>query len=76
VFVPGDKAIETPLLTAIFPGFTTPLPFAKTAVSDVDVPEVIVAGLAVKLVITGAGTTVTLVAALAVVPTEFVTVRV
>ena len=48
----------------------------NTAVSLVEVPAVIVAAREVKLVITGAGTTVTMAWAVTEVPAAFVTVRV
>jgi len=49
---------------------------ANTPVNVVEVPAVIEAAPGVKLVITGAGTTVTVVCAVTDVPAEFVTVRV
>jgi hypothetical protein len=54
----------------------TPVPFAKTAVRLELAPAPIVAGFAVKLVIEGGGTTVTVAVCVAAVPTEGVTVRV
>ena len=47
----------TPLVTLMAPGFTTPVPPVKTAVSVVEVPEVIVDAPELKLVIAGAATT-------------------
>ena len=48
-----------PLVTVMLPGVTTPVPPVKTAVRLELPPAVMVAGLAVKLVIVGGGTTVT-----------------
>lgn len=47
----------TPLEIASAPGFTVPVPPVKTAVSVVELPEVIVDAPEVKLVIAGAATT-------------------
>ena len=57
------------------PGVTTPVPPENTPVRVVEVPDVIVAELAVKLQ-EGAATTVTVTACVVVLPTVFVTVKV
>ena len=72
----GLTLTGVPLITARLPGVTPPVPLAKTAVRAVLAPAVIVAGLAVKLVIVGAGYTVTGAVAVTAVPLEGVTVRV
>jgi hypothetical protein len=54
----------------------TPVPFAKTPVRVALDPVAIVAGIAPKLVIVGAGFTVTVAVAVAAVPLVGVTVRV
>jgi hypothetical protein len=48
-----------PLVTVTFPGVITPVPPAKTAMRFALEPAAIVPALLTKLVITGAGTTVT-----------------
>ena len=58
------------------PGVITPVPLAKTAVMLELVPAAIVAGFATKLVIVGAGTTVTVTVWVIAVPVGGVTVRV
>jgi TATA-box binding protein (TBP) (component of TFIID and TFIIIB) len=55
---------------------TEPEPALNTAVRLVELPAVIVVCAAVKLVITGAATTVTVVLAVTAVPAAFVTVSV
>jgi hypothetical protein len=67
-----------PLVTAILPGVTTPVPPVKSAVKLELPPEVVmVAGLAVKLEIVGTGSTVTVAICVAfTVPTGGVTVSV
>ena len=55
---------------------TLPVPLAKTAVSVVEVPAVMVRAPGVKLVITGASTTVTVAWAVTDAPAAFVTVSV
>jgi hypothetical protein len=57
----GLTLTGVPLVTARSPGVITPVPLANTAVRLELPPAVIVAGLAAKLVIVGAGTTVTVV---------------
>jgi len=42
-------------VTAILPGLMTPVPFTKTPVNVALAPDVMVAGLAVKLVMEGTG---------------------
>jgi hypothetical protein len=51
----GVTLTVCPLVTAMFPGAMTPVPLAKTAVKLEELPVVIAAGLAVKLVMAGAG---------------------
>jgi hypothetical protein len=57
--VVGDTVTPVPLVTAPTPWSTLPVPLLNTGVSVVELPETIVVGVAVKLVITGAATTVT-----------------
>jgi hypothetical protein len=74
----GAILIGVPLVTAMFPGVTIPVPFAKTPVRSAVPPAAMVAGLAAKLLIDGAagtGVTSTLVVICAF-ATEFVTVSV
>jgi hypothetical protein len=75
VVVSGAATTPTPLVIATLPGVTTPVPPEKTPVSVVEVPDVIVAELAVKLQ-KGAATTVTVTACVVLLPTVFVTVNV
>jgi hypothetical protein len=51
----GVTLTVCPLVTSMFPGAMTPVPLAKTAVKLEELPVVIAAGLAVKLVMAGAG---------------------
>jgi hypothetical protein len=51
----GLTLTPTPLLAGILPGVITPVPLAKTPVSVVVAPTVIVAGLALKLLMVGGG---------------------
>jgi hypothetical protein len=76
VVVVGLTFTAFPLVTARLPGVITPVPPAKTAVTLALVPEVIVAGLAPKLVIDGGTTTVTVAVWVAAGPLAGVTVRV
>jgi hypothetical protein len=55
VLAAGLTLTAVPLVTLIFPGVITPVPFAKTAVRLELPPAAIVPGLAVKLVIEAAG---------------------
>ena len=64
------------LVTAFTPWSTLAVPYSKTAVSAVDPPKVIVGSAAAKLVIEGAGTTVTVVLEVTVAPAALVTVSV
>lgn len=75
VLAVGLTFTAVPLVTGKLPGVMTPVPLAKTAVRAELPPAVIVAGLAVKLVMEGAGDTVT-VTVLVAVPPEPETVRV
>ena len=59
VVVVGEMVTGVPLVTGPTPWSTLPVPLLNTAVSVVEVPETIVADAGEKLVITGAGTTVT-----------------
>ena len=72
----GLTGIAVPLVTVMLPGATTPVPPVKTAVRLELPPVVIVAGLAVKLVIVGGGTTVTVTVWVTDVFAAFVTVSV
>jgi hypothetical protein len=74
--VVGLTLTAVPLVTARLPGVITPEPPEKTAVRLVLDPDVIVTGVAVKLVIVGAGSTVTVTVCVIAVPTGGVTVRV
>jgi len=56
----GETFTGVPLVTAIAPGVIEPVPPVNTAVSVVELPVTIVANAGVKLVIAGAGTTVTI----------------
>jgi hypothetical protein len=58
VVVVGETVAGVPLFTAPTPLLTLPVPLLKTPVKVVEPPEVIVAAATVKLVIVGAGTTV------------------
>jgi hypothetical protein len=69
-----DRA--TPLVKVILPGLRTPVPPAKTAVALTTSPGVSVRVGKSKLVIVGAGTTVSVAVVVADIPTLFVTVRV
>ena len=51
----GDTLTAVPLVTAIFPGVITPVPPVKVASRLELPPDVIVAGVAVKLVMVGGG---------------------
>jgi hypothetical protein len=72
----GLTLTAVPLVTVRLPGVITPVPLAKTAVRLALPPTVIVAGFASKLVIVGAGTTVTVAVAVTAAPLVGVTVRV
>lgn len=54
----GETVTAVPLLTAPTPLLTLPVPLLNIPVKVVEDPEVIVAAAAVKLVMLGAGTTV------------------
>lgn len=72
----GLTGTDVPLVTEMLPGVTTPVPFANTAVRLVLFPLVIVAEVAVKLVIVGAGSTVTVAWEVTAVPAALVTASV
>lgn len=72
----GLTLTGVPLMAGRLPGVITPVPLAKTAVRLELPPTVIVAGLATKLVIVGAGTTVTVTVWVTAAPLEPVTVMV
>jgi hypothetical protein len=55
----GLTLTGVPLVTVILPGVITPVPLANTPVRFELPPDPTVVGLAAKLVIVGAGTTVT-----------------
>lgn len=74
--VDGLTLTGVPLVTGMLPGVMTPVPLAKAPVRLALPPGPTVVGLATKLVIVGAGSTVTLTIAVAAVPTGGVTVRV
>ena len=72
----GLTGTAVPLVTARPPGMIMPVPPEKTAVRLELAPAVMVVGLATKLVIAGAGSTVTETVCVAAAPTTGVTVRV
>ena len=72
----GEILTGVPLVTAPTPLLMLPVPLGNTAVRVVEFPETIVDAPGVKLVITGAGTTVTVACLVTVAPPELVTVRV
>ena len=72
----GLTVTPAPLAAVRLPGVMTPVPSAKTPVRVAFDPVVIVAGIAPKLVIVGAGFTVMVTVAVAAVPLVGVTVRV
>lgn len=75
--VVGLTVTGMPLVAGRLPGVMTPVPFANTPVSVASLdPVVIDAGLAIKLVIVGAGYTVIVAVAVTAVPLEGVTVSV
>lgn len=78
VVVVGLTLTATPVVTEILPGVITPEPPEKVAVrlEPVVDPASMVAGLAVKLVMAGAGSTDTCTVWVTAVPTAGVTVRV
>lgn len=76
VVVVGLTLTGVPLVTERLPGVIIPVPPAKTAVNWELDPELIVAGLAAKLVIVGTGLTVTVAGAVTAVPVVGVTVSV
>jgi hypothetical protein len=71
-----ETAVPLVAVTGELPPVMTPVPPAKTAVRLELDPAVIVAGLAAKLVITGAGTTVTVAVDVIAVPVAGLTVSV
>ena len=72
----GATLTDTPLATGPTPWSMLPVPPEKAAVRVVELPALIVAAPAVKLVITGAATTVTVICAVTNVPAPLVTVSV
>jgi len=73
----GLTGTEFPLVTEMLPGVMTPVPPANTAVRVVPPPPAVIVDAAdVKLVIVGAGYTVTVACCVIAVPTGGVTVRV
>ena len=76
VVVVGLTLTGVPLVTERLPGVITPVPSVKTAVRLELVPASMVVALAVKLVMDGAGVTVTVAVWVMAVPVEGVTVRV
>lgn len=72
----GLTLTGVPVVVAKLPDVMTPVPLSKTAVRLELPPTVIVAGLATKLVIVGAGTTVTVTVWVTAAPLEPVTVMV
>jgi len=76
VLVVGETVTGVPLVTAILPGVITPVPLEKVAVRLAELPVVMAATLEAKLLIIGAGMTVTVTVLLVVTPSRLVTVRV
>jgi hypothetical protein len=72
----GETLTGVPLVTAPTPWSTLPVPPLNIAVRVVELPVTIVATPDVKLVIAGAGTTVTRAVLVTAVPAAFVTVSV
>jgi len=68
--------LVTELLTVVLPAVITPVPPEKTAVRLELAPALMVAGLAVKLVMEGAATTVTVAVEVTLGPPDPLTVRV
>jgi hypothetical protein len=71
-----ETAVPLVALTGELPPVITPVPPEKVGVRLDDPPDVIVDGLAVKLVMTGAGFTVTIAVDVIAVPVVGVTVSV
>jgi hypothetical protein len=71
----GVTVTPAPLVTVPMPLSIEPLPFANVGVNLAELPEVIVAGTAVKLVMEGAGTAVTVAVAVTDAPAALVTVK-
>ena len=76
VVAAGETVTGVALVTAPTPLSTLPVPLLNTAVNVVEVPAVIVAAAETKLVMAGAGTTVTVACLVTEAPAVFVTVRV
>jgi hypothetical protein len=76
VVVAGLTLTAVPLVAARLPGVITPVPLANTAVKLELPPAPIIAGVATKLLIVGAGTTVTVAVCVTAAPLEGVTVSV
>jgi hypothetical protein len=76
VVAAGEMFTGVPLVTAPTPLSTLPVPLLNTAVRVVEFPETIVANPGVKLVIVGAGTTVTVACLVTKAPAVLVTVSV
>jgi hypothetical protein len=72
----GFTVRTLPLVTAPMPLSIDPVPFTNVGVKVAGAPAVIVVGLATKLLIEGAGTTVTVAVAVTNAPAVFVTVKV
>ncbi len=72
----GLTVTATPLVAGRLPGVMTPVPLAKTPVRAALDPFGMEVGLAVKLVIVGAGFTVMVAIAVTAVPLVGVTVKV
>jgi hypothetical protein len=73
----GETLTGDPLVAGRLPGVIMPVPLEKTPVRLVELPDVMLAGLAMKLVMVGgAGVTVTVTVFVIAVPLVGVTVRV
>ena len=73
----GETLTGDPLVAGRFPGVITPVPLAKTPVRLAGLPDVTLAGLAMKLVMVGGvGVTVTVAVCVIAGPVAGVTVRV
>jgi hypothetical protein len=76
VVATGETVTGVPVATAPTPLSTVPVPLLNTPVRVVEVPAVIVAAAETKLVMAGAGTTVTMVCLVTEAPAVLDTVSV
>jgi len=76
VVTTGDTLTAVPLVTVIFPGVITPVPLEKVPVRLVELPYEMVLEDAVKLLMEGMGSTITVISCVTDVFSELVTVSV